>query len=118
MAGSHFSSAWKLAVLILAFLLLPIFSNYYKYYVTKNFIYAVEAKCDPLIEVCFMRDCTVSDDCPSNGFSKYKKYYVKASDFSKCSDNSCQKECENGLIQCRLIHCGDSEDDVCTTPHI
>ena len=106
-----------LAFTVLVFIVLsfPIISGFYKYYYTKNYDYLVEAKCDPKIEVCFTRDCSNPDDCPPNGLSVYKEFYVKAFDFPKCKDNSCKDECEKGLIKCTPILCGESSEDACTT---
>jgi hypothetical protein len=103
---------------ILAFsaLALPIIISFYKYYYAKDYNYLVEAKCDPSIERCFSRDCSNPDDCPPNGLSIYKEYYVKAYDFPKCRDNSCRYECTKRIINCIPIPCGESPEDVCTKP--
>lgn len=112
-----FSIGWKFWVVVFVVLmLLPIGSNFYKYYYTKDYDYLIEAKCDSSVEKCFSRDCTNPDDCPPNGLSIYKEYYVKAYDFHKCKDNSCEKECASGLIKCTPVPCGESQDDICTEP--
>jgi hypothetical protein len=108
------SRKWVFVVLSIIIFIIPASASFYKYYYTKNYDYLVEARCDPLAENCFSRDCTNPDDCPPNGLSIYKKFFVKAFDFAKCSDNSCEKECSNGFIECSPIPCGESEDDVCT----
>ena len=101
-------------ILAIVALAVPIMSNFYKYYFTKDYNYLIEAKCDPSIEHCFSRDCSNPDDCPPNGLSIYKKFYVKAYEFPKCKDNSCKNECALGLIKCISVPCGESSDDTCT----
>jgi hypothetical protein len=88
-------------------------SNFYKYYYSKNFDYLIESPCDPASEICFERDCTNPDDCPPNGLAVYKQYYVKAYDFPKCSDNSCLRECTEGIIACHDIPCDQDGGDSC-----
>ena len=78
--------------------------SFYKYYYTKNYNYRVEASCDPQTEQCSHRDCT-DGSCPPNNLSDYKVYLVKAYDFPKCSDNSCEKECVRGVISCTPVSC-------------
>ena len=103
-----------LVLVVVTIALLPIGMSFYKYYYSKDYDYLIEAECDPLKEICYSRDCTNPDDCPPNGLSVYKEFYVKAFDFEKCTNNSCHKECVSGLIKCTPIPCGDSDEDVCT----
>lgn len=105
---------WIIAFVVLVALIIPILSNFYKYYFTKDYDYLVEAKCNPSVESCFSRDCSNPDDCPPNGLSIYKEFYVKAYDFSKCKDNSCEQECASGLITCTPVPCGESPEETCT----
>lgn len=114
MSNYILSKRWFFLILSLIILMVPIGSNFYKYYYTKSYDYLIEAKCDPSKEICFSRDCTNPDDCPPNGLANYKLFYVKAYDFLKCSDNSCEKECNDGLIKCIPVKCGESTDDTCT----
>jgi len=113
MSGIRASSLFWI-IIVFFLLLMPIGSSFYKYYFSKDYKYLIEAACEPSIEICFSRDCSNPDNCPPNGLSLFKEYYVKAYDFEKCSDNSCAKECEKGQIKCSPINCGDSVDDVCT----
>ncbi len=103
-----------LTIIILLSFLIAIGANFYKYYYTKNYDYLLEAKCDPAIEKCFERDCTNPDDCPPDGLSDYKEFNIKAYDFPKCSDKSCEKECSLGVISCTQTICGESPDDTCS----
>ncbi len=105
MAGLRkFDPSLLLTFLFFVFFMLALLSSYYKYYYTKNYDYLVEAKCDSQTETCSFRDCQINpDNCPPNGFSYFKSYYVKAYDFPKCSDNSCEKECTEKIIDCRLV---------------
>lgn len=107
---------FKDTVILVLFFVVPFFaivSSYYKYYYTRNYDYIVEAPCDPLNEKCFIRSCDILDDCPPNHYTNYKKYYVKAYDFAKCTNNSCKNECSSELITCRQLKCGDSFGDIC-----
>lgn len=104
-------------ITIIAFVLFfsALASNFYHYYISKNYDYLLEASCDPSFEKCFSRDCELSpDDCPPNGLSDYKQFIIKAYDFPKCKDNSCKSECEEGTISCEEIMCGELEEDICT----
>jgi len=102
-------------VLIFVILLLPIGSSFYEYLYTKDYDYLIEAQCDPLKEICFSRDCSIADECPPNNLSNYKEFYVRAYDFEKCSDNSCEIECAKGLIACTPVLCDEPAGDICTT---
>lgn len=116
MSSLGLSASQKLvAFSFLLFVSAPILSNLYKYYITQDYFFLVEANCNPENELCFVRDCTNSDECPPNGLSNYKEYYVKAFDFPKCSDNSCENECESGLIVCTRKICGSSAEDLCSS---
>ena len=106
------SKFWMIIVIL--FFLIPLASSYYKYYYAKNYDFLIEAKCDAQIEICFSRDCANPDNCPPNGLSIYKQFIVKAYDFVKCTDNSCEQECLNKKISCKPILCGLSPDDECT----
>ncbi len=114
MQDVQFLKSLRFIFLCLIFLLAPIGSSFYKYFYTKNYDYLIEAKCNPSIEKCFLRDCKNSVDCPPNGLSVYKEFYIKAYDFHLCSQNSCEKECSQNLITCIPIECGNSQDDNCT----
>lgn len=107
-------------VLVIVFFLLffsAIGSTFYKYLYTKNYDYLIEASCDSTIEQCFVRDCENDpDSCPPNSLSVYTQYYVNAEDFNHCADNSCQKECESGAIQCERIMCDTEAGDSCSEP--
>lgn len=103
-----------LTILFFIIFLATIGACFYKFYYLQNYKYLVEAQCDPSIETCFVRDCTNPDDCPPNGFEKYKEYYVTAHDFRTCTDNSCKTECESGVIPCEKIDCDESAGDECS----
>ena len=99
-------------VLVFA-LFLPFLINFYHYYLENDFKYIIEARCNPSHEYCYMRDCK-EEDCPPNNFKNFKRFSVSASDFSKCSNYTCQKECLTGVIHCDEIKCGTSPDDKCS----
>lgn len=84
------------------------------YLYKKDYVFVVEASCDPTATTCFVRDCSNPDDCPPNGLTSYKVFQVKAKDFEKCTDDSCQNECLNGTISCTEVKCGESGEDSCS----
>jgi len=97
-------------------LIVVLASSFYKYYVTKNYQYIVEAPCDTAMEKCFIRDCEADpESCPPNELSVYKKYYVRASDFKNCTDDSCAEQCDARLISCQRVICTESSGDSCST---
>lgn len=91
----------------------PIGSAFYKYYLTKNYNFLVEAPCVLENEKCFVRDCSVPDNCPRNNLSSYKKFLIKAKDFNECVDDTCLDACSKKLIDCKEIKCGENEEDTC-----
>lgn len=106
----------NLLVTILSFVLffIAIAGSYSTYYVRARFDYLIEASCDPETEMCFSRDCESMDaECPPNNLSLYKQWFIHASDFPKCADNSCKMECEQEVIECRPILCDAGAGDEC-----
>jgi hypothetical protein len=101
-----------LFAILIVMILAVIAGAYDKYFYTKNYDFFVEAPCDPLKNVCFIRDC--DDGCPPNGLEEYRVFTLSASDFNFCKDNSCLDECTSGSITCEETMCGDSEEDECT----
>lgn len=102
--------------LITLSVLLVIIATAYKFLWLKDYNFYVEAVCDPEIEICFYRDCSIPDDCPPNGLEHYRAFEVPAGDFSNCSDNSCLAECVSGKIQCNELICDESEGYECSFP--
>ena len=98
-----------LNILFLITILAAVGIGFWKYYYTRNYDFRIEAPCDPKTEQCSYRDCSIDGDCPPNNLSYYKAFFVKSYDFQKCSDNSCEKECKAGTIECRPISCEDEE---------
>lgn len=101
--------------LLVVVLAAPVISSFYKYYYLKDYNFIIEAECDSKKEICFTRDCSNPDECPPNGLSEYKEFYIKAYDFAKCTDDYCTEECKNGTIQCEQIECDSEAGDDCTT---
>lgn len=87
----------------------------YKFLWEKDYNFVVEASCNPEVNNCFYRDCSIEGDCPPNNFSNYRIYEIHASEFSKCSNNSCERECESGVINCSERLCSVENGDECTT---
>jgi len=93
-----------LNILFVLSILLAFSFSFFNYYYLENFDYYVEQSCDPTEEECEYRDCVNKTDlCLPNKLSYYKAYYVKAIDFTKCSDNSCKNECDANLILCKPV---------------
>ena len=114
---AHFNFNLALTVIFIGSFLLAIGSNYYKYLYAKNYKFVVEQSCNPAAEQCFFRDCEKNpDSCPPNGLSHYKKAYVKAANFPRCSDNSCQAECDAKQFTCKPIACDAANGDECEGP--
>lgn len=84
----------------------------WRYLINEHYDFVVEASCDPSTETCFYRDCSTGE-CPPNELENYKVFTIEAKDFDSCEDNSCKRECEEGIIACEELVCGDSEEDEC-----
>ncbi|MFA6392498.1 MAG: hypothetical protein WCW54_00210 [Candidatus Paceibacterota bacterium] len=104
--------------ILLAGVIISIFSSFYFFYFKKDFNFIVETKCNPETETCFYRDCTNPDDCPPNGFSYYNTYTLKASNFKMCENEDCLLACTTGAIKCKKTKCTESElsDGTCVAP--
>lgn len=107
-----------LFILISALFLAAIINDFYTFYFQKNYDFTVEASCDPAQQSCFIRNCSANSECPPNGLEVYRVFTLKASDFNKCSDDSCLVECTSGSIRCTEISCGESAEDTCTAVSI
>lgn len=102
-------------VAVLTITVAPVISNFYMYYFTHNYNYLIKVNCDPKKEICFYEECEGSPNCDQQEVNNYKKYYVKALDFDKCKHDMCQEECDKGEVKCKLIPCGESIEDLCTS---
>lgn len=94
-------------------------SSIYNLYIKKNYDFIVETSCDPLTQICFERDCSNADNCPPNQLSDFKRFKVKAADFSKCENEDCSVACESGLISCVPMACVPDEilGESCSSVH-
>ena len=99
--------------LVLLLLVVTFAATAWPFLYDKQYVFLVEAECNPATETCFYRDCSNPDDCPPNGLEEYKTYTVSANEFEMCTDNSCAAECASGVISCEEIVCGASEEDEC-----
>lgn len=87
--------------------------NVYSYYFQKNFEVFTESMCDPELQNCFYRDCTL-EECPPNGFEYYKKFSIQAYNLKQCDQNGdCGTFCEEKSTSCTEIPC-DSSTDACS----
>lgn len=87
---------------LLASIVLIIGLSYQKFLVSKDYEFQVEAPCDPEFKTCHERDCT-DELCPPGNLSTYTVWSLRASDFKRCSEPTCARECAGGIIQCEEI---------------
>ena len=82
-------------------LIAGIIFSFYKYYWTSDYDLLIEMSCDPYTEKCQYRPCDIDiSKCLPNNFSYYKSYIIKANNFSKCKDGTCQDECYSNKFRC------------------
>jgi hypothetical protein len=105
---------WSINISCLVGILCALYFLYFK----KDYDFVVEVACDPTKEICFERNCSNPDDCPPNKLSDFKRYILKARDFSMCENENCASVCENGTIKCKPIKCVENLDDgeSCSVP--
>ncbi len=104
-----------LSIIILS-VFVVIASTSYLFLWKKDFTFVLEAYCDPEYEICHYRDCSNPDDCPPNQLEYYRVFEVPATDFPKCSDNSCLLECAMETISCAEIICEEDDENTCNIP--
>ena len=115
MVGTPSQSVDKALFFVFFLAVLTVFAySIYTYWYQKDFTILVEASCDPASSSCYIRDCSIEDECPPNNFSEYRVFSVSAKDFAKCEDETCLYECTNNVISCLEITCGSDEEDECT----
>ena len=73
---------------------LVIIISLYKFYLKQDYTFMVEVTCDPSIEECSHRDCSL-DECPPNELEDYLTYSIKASDFKECLNDDCSNFCRD-----------------------
>jgi len=100
--------------ILLATVFVAILFSFYKYYMTQNYLFLVEAPCDPQAAECYVRDCD-EEECPPNGLSEYRLFGVPAELFNICVDNSCQNICSIEAY-CEELLCSAQEEIECSTP--
>jgi hypothetical protein len=115
----EYSKRWGVVVLtsfVVVALLLTYLTAYTKYIFAKDYVFYIEAPCDPESMICFVRDC--DDYCPPNGLSAYRSFTIQASTFASCTNNSCENICltESTAAQCEEIICDPVADESCSTP--
>lgn len=88
----------------------------YQHIFAQNYDYLVEASCDPLIELCYARDCE-SGECPPNELMFYKIFALPASEFTSCDDNTCANMCAKSADSvCTEYPCSEENGDTCSFP--
>lgn len=89
-------------VVLAAAIILVIGLSYKKFLISEDYEFQVEAPCNPELKTCHERSC---DDelCPPGDLDTYTVWSLHASDFKRCSEPTCARECESGAIQCEEI---------------
>lgn len=102
-----------LNIVFLSSLLIVFLGSFFRYYYLKEFLVQIEIPCDPIVELCYERDCSIEDECPPNELSNYRLFEMSGSDFSQCDErDSCEDVCKNSNSTCIEIVC-DSNEYVC-----
>ena len=89
-----------------------ILGSFYTFYIQKDYNFVVETPCSEG-EFCFIRYCS-DGECPPNELERYRVFSLKASEFEKCSNDSCELSCRSGLMQCQEVLCDEESGDTCT----
>jgi hypothetical protein len=105
------------------FILGAVGATYLKYFVLKDYYIQAEAECDPVVEKCFVYECTPEEDvdCPANEderISYYKYVKKKAYLIPLCdpNDEECDAlTCEEGQ-DCEEILCDETSGGECNDP--
>ncbi len=103
---------WVLLVSVLIIL----GQSVYKNYIMKDYLFFVQAKCDPVTNECYTRTCDNVGDCPPNNLTIYRIFQIPASQFKNCSDNSCLNICPSSAYSCEEIKCSTQSDISCEGP--
>lgn len=103
------NSSWFINILLVGSLISIILSFYF-YYLNRDYDFIVETECNPKLETCFYRDCSIPDNCPPNNLFYYNQYTINANDYHKCINEDCTFACNSGLINCIKTEC--SQEDI------
>ena len=102
--------------ILIASVLIILGQSIYKNYIAKDYLFFVEAKCDPALDECYSRSCDIEGDCPPDNLTLYRVFQLPASQFSDCSDNSCLNICPSETYSCEEILCSTQEEISCEGP--
>lgn len=83
-----------------------------RYNFFKEYTFTIETSCDPLVELCFSRDCA-SEECPPNGYDSYKVFVIPAHDYGTCVADGCLKYCQIES-KCAEVICESNNGDICS----
>jgi len=107
-----------LAILIVG----AIVATYDRIYIKLNYPVMAEISCDPILENCFVYECTPEDDptCssdPAEQVSYYKIIEKKAANIPSCDPNDTENcpelSCAPGEADCQVTLCTtDNEDEI------
>jgi|GEM_PF-2048911 len=109
------STPWIFWILLISVLII-FGQSMYKNYVAKDYLFFVEAKCDSVVNECYVRSCDVDGDCPPDNLTSYRVFQLPASQFKNCSDNSCLNICPSTASSCEEIPCSTQSDISCEGP--
>mgnify|MGYP003394958006 CR=1 FL=1 len=114
-AISKRSTPWIFWILLVS-VVIVLGQSMYENSIAKNYLFYVEAECNPAISQCYVRSCDNNGDCPPNNLSTYSLYTIPAGLFSSCTDNSCSNICTWGNATCKEIPCSSQTDIECSEP--
>lgn len=93
---------------------LAIAASWYYHRVSDDFVFMVEAACDPSQNICYVRDCD-EEYCPPNGLDTFRIFNIPAKAFERCEDNSCENLClreDPGI--CEELICDPNNGETCS----
>ena len=109
------TTSWIIWILLLSVVIIFGQSLYQNLY-SKSFTFQVEMACNSETSECYSRMCQNDGDCPPNNLTTYRVFTLPASEFQKCSDNSCSNICSSEHNNCTEVLCSTQTDISCIGP--
>lgn len=103
-----------LYVFLVGSAVLAIAVSFYHHRIGDDFVFMVEASCDPATSICYVRDCD-EEYCPPNGFTNFRIFNLPAKAFERCEDNTCENLCLREEPElCEELICDPTIGDACS----
>ncbi len=80
-------------------LLSAIVSNFYHYYITKNYDYLVTVSCGESYDICDKDQCEINNECSD----EISNYYIKSYNYVNCGNGDCHGICNSDKNICQSI---------------